>query len=114
MDELLPILWTYRTTCKVTTRETSFMLVYRVEAVVPVEITHTTPRVEAFDQESNEEGMRLALDLINEVRDDANARIVKHQKRASFYYNLRVKERFFREGDLVLRKIEASDVGQKG
>ena len=81
---------------------------------MPVEIIHTIPRMEAFDQESNEEGMRLALDLIDEIRDEAKATIVKHQKRDSFYYNLRVKERFFRQGDLVLRKIEASDVGQKG
>ncbi|KAK1372947.1 hypothetical protein POM88_029140 [Heracleum sosnowskyi] len=43
-----------------------------------------------------EEGLRLALDLIDEVRDEANAKIVQHQKRASFYYTLRVKERFFR------------------
>ena len=56
----------------------------------------------------------MALDLIDEVRDRANAKIIEYQKKASFYYNLRVKERFFREGDLVLRKIEASGVGQKG
>lgn len=70
--------------------------------------------MKSFEHEANEEGMRLALDLIDEVRDEANARISEHKKRASFYYNLRVKERFFREGDLVLRKIEASGVGQKG
>ncbi|KAK1366125.1 hypothetical protein POM88_041686 [Heracleum sosnowskyi] len=113
VDELLPILWAYRTTCKVTTRATPFMLAYGAEAVVPVEITHTSPRVEAYEPEENEEGMRLALDLIDEVRDEANAKVVEHQKRASLYYNLRVKERFFRQGDLVLRKIDASGVGQK-
>ena len=69
--------------------------------------------LEAQIKETNEEGLRLALDLIDEVRDEANAKIVEHQKKASFYYNLRVKERFFRQGDLVLRKIEASGVGQK-
>lgn len=114
MNELLPILWAYRTTCKVTTGATPFLLAYGAEAVVPLEITHVSPRVEAFEAEKNEEGMRLALDLIDEVRDEANARNVEHQKRASFYYNLRVKERFFRQGDLVLRKIEASGEGQKG
>ena len=90
------------------------MLAYGAEAVVPVEIMQASPRIKAFDQETNEEGMRLALDLIDEVRDEANARNMEHQKKASFYYNLRVKERFFRQGDLVLRKIEASGVGQKG
>jgi Integrase core domain/Integrase zinc binding domain len=114
VDELLPVLWAYRTTCKTTTGETPFMLAYGAEAVVPVEIMHASPRTKAFEPETNEEGMRLALDLIDEVRDEANAKNVEHQKKASFYYNLRVKERFFRQGDLVLRKIEASGVGQTG
>ena len=113
-DELLPILWAYRTTSKVTTGATPFALAYGAEAVVPVEVTHVSPRVKAYDPETNEEGMKLALDLIDEVRDRANAQMVENQKRASFYYNLRVKERFFREGDLVLRKAEASGVGPKG
>ncbi|XP_074331508.1 uncharacterized protein LOC141668481 [Apium graveolens] len=74
VDELLPILWAYRTTCKVTTEATPFMLAYGAEAVVPLEITHGSPRIEAYDPETNEEGMRLALNLIDEVRDEANAR----------------------------------------
>ncbi|XP_074346954.1 uncharacterized protein LOC141685769 [Apium graveolens] len=83
VDELLPILWAYRTTYKVTTKATPFMLAYGAEAVVPLEITHGSPMIEAFKSETNEEGMRLALDLIDEV-------------------------------DLVLRKIEASGVGERG
>ena len=111
---ITPILWAYRTTCKVTTGATPFLLAYGAEAVVPLEITHVSSRVEAFKPEANEEGMRLALDFIDEVRDEANAKIVEYQKRTSSYYNLRVKGRAFKEGDLVLRKIEASGVGQKG
>ena len=90
------------------------MLAYGTEAVVPVEISHGSPRVTAYEPEQNEEGQRLALDLIDEVRDQENAKIIEYQKKASFYYNLRVKERYYRERDLVLRKIEASGVGQKG
>nr|XP_017245356.1 PREDICTED: uncharacterized protein LOC108217014 [Daucus carota subsp. sativus] len=98
----------------VSTGATPFQLAYRAEAVVPLEITHTSPRVQQYELEANEEGMRLALDMIDEVRDEANARIVESQKRASYYYNLRVKERFFRKRDLVLRKAESSGVGPKG
>ncbi|KAL8115462.1 hypothetical protein AgCh_022089 [Apium graveolens] len=93
VDEILPILWAYRTTCRVTTGATPFMLAYGAEAVVPVEISHSSPRIQAFNAEENEEGQRLALDLIDEVRDKAHAKIVEYQKKASFYYNLRVKER---------------------
>ncbi|XP_074360731.1 uncharacterized protein LOC141700974 [Apium graveolens] len=92
VDELLPILWAYHTTCKVTTEATPFMLAYGAVAVVPLEITHGSPRIEAYEPETNEKGMRLALDLIDEVRDEANARNAEHQRRASLYYNRRVKE----------------------
>ncbi|XP_074362433.1 uncharacterized protein LOC141702705 [Apium graveolens] len=78
-DELMPILWAYCTTCKVTTKATPFMLDCGAEAVVPLEITHESPRIEAYQPETNEEGMRLALDLINEVRDEANSRNTEHQ-----------------------------------
>ncbi|XP_074347079.1 uncharacterized protein LOC141685901 [Apium graveolens] len=114
VDEPLLILWAYQTTCKVTTEATPFMLDYGAEAVVPLEITHGSPKIEAYEPETNEEGMRLALDLIDEVRDEANAHNVEHQRRASLYYNRRIKERFFQQGDLVLRKIVASGVGKRG
>ncbi|XP_074363871.1 uncharacterized protein LOC141704537 [Apium graveolens] len=114
VEEILPILWAYRTTCRVTTGETPFMLAYGAEAVVPVEISHSSPRIQAYNAEENEEGQRLALNLIDEVRDAAYAKIIENHKNASFYYNLRVKEMFFKQGDLVLRKVEASGGGQKG
>ncbi|XP_074356882.1 uncharacterized protein LOC141696664 [Apium graveolens] len=43
-------------------------------AVVPLEITHGSIRIKAYERETSEEGMRLALDLIDKVRDEANAR----------------------------------------
>lgn len=52
--------------------------------------------------------------MIDEVRDENHEKIVKYQKKAYFYYNLRVKKRFNREVNLVLRKIEASEVRKKG
>ena len=112
VDEILPILWAYRTTCRVTTGATPFMLAYGAEAVVPVEISHSSPRIQAFNGEENEEGQRLALDLIDEVRDEANARNAEHQRRASLYYNRRVKERFFQQGDLVFK--EDRGIGSRG
>ena len=114
VDELLPVLWAYRTTSKVTTEATPFLLAYGAEAVVPLEITHVSPRVDAFEPESNEEGMRLALDLIDEVRDKAHAKVMEYKRRTSLYHNAKVKGRMFKEGDLVLRKIEASGVGETG
>ncbi|XP_074383180.1 uncharacterized protein LOC141724804 [Apium graveolens] len=59
----------------------------RAEVVVPLKTIHGSPRVEGYEAETNKEGRRLALDLIDEVRNKANTRNAEHQGRASFYYN---------------------------
>ena len=64
--------------------------------------------------EINEEGMRLALDLIDKVSDEAHTCNTEHPRRASLYYKSRVKERIFHQENLVLRKIEVLGVGEKG
>ncbi|XP_074327659.1 uncharacterized protein LOC141665573 [Apium graveolens] len=66
--EVLPILWAYRTTCRVSTGATPFMLAYGAEAVIPVEISHSSPKIQAYNAEENEEGQRLALYLIYEYK----------------------------------------------
>ncbi|XP_074336298.1 uncharacterized protein LOC141673446 [Apium graveolens] len=38
VDEIVPIIWAYKTTCRVTTGATPFMLAYGEEVVVPVEV----------------------------------------------------------------------------
>lgn len=80
VDELLHILWVYHTTCKVTTRDTHFLLTYGAIAIVSLEITHLSPRIKTFEPETNEEDMRLALDLIDEVRDEENTKNVEYHK----------------------------------
>lgn len=47
----------------------------------------------------------MALDLIDEICDEAHAKVVEYQKKASFYYNLGVKEIFYREEDLVHKMV---------
>ncbi|XP_074336823.1 uncharacterized protein LOC141673996 [Apium graveolens] len=78
VDEILPIIYAYRTTYRVNTGTTPFRLAYGVEVVVPVEISHLSPRIQAYNAEENEEGKRLAMDLIDEVRDGAHAKIMEY------------------------------------
>ncbi|XP_074346832.1 uncharacterized protein LOC141685637 [Apium graveolens] len=92
VNELLHILWAYCATYKVTTEATISMLAYGAEITVPMEITLGSPWVEAYEPETNEEVMRLALNLINEVRDEVNTRNAEHRRRTSLYYNRRVKK----------------------
>ena len=49
--------------------------------------------------------MSYELDLLEEKRGLAALRIASYERRSERYFNSKVKERRFREGDLVLRKV---------
>lgn len=106
--EALPgVLWSIRTTEKESTKQTPFHLVYGTEAVLPVEIGSESLRVANFEPISNEENMRLSLDLLSEARDEAGLRLAAYQSTVSRYYNRNVTTRSLKAGDLVLRKAAA-------
>ncbi|XP_050241069.1 uncharacterized protein LOC126689965 [Quercus robur] len=67
LDELPSVLWAYRTTARTPTGETPFRLAYRSEAVIPAEVRLTSFRMESYNENKNEEAMRLQLDLVDEV-----------------------------------------------
>ena len=98
-------MWAYRTTTRTPTGETPFRLTYGTEAVIPVEIGLITWRTNNYDEESNGVQLRSNLDLVDEVRDQAEARTRVYQQRMACYYDRRVKHREFKVGDLVLRKV---------
>uniref|UniRef100_A0A2N9HA60 RNA-directed DNA polymerase n=1 Tax=Fagus sylvatica TaxID=28930 RepID=A0A2N9HA60_FAGSY len=104
-QELPNILWAYRTTARTPTGETPFRLTYGTEAVIPVEVGLTTWRTNNYDEESNDAQLRSNLDLVDEIRDQAEARTRVYQQRMARYYDRRVKHREFKVGDLVLRKV---------
>uniref|UniRef100_A0A2N9I4E8 RNA-directed DNA polymerase n=1 Tax=Fagus sylvatica TaxID=28930 RepID=A0A2N9I4E8_FAGSY len=58
-----------------------------------------------YDGQENEEQLRLNLDLIDEVRETAEARMKRYQEKMARHYNSRVKPRQLSIGDLVLRKV---------
>ena len=53
------------------TGETPFKLAYESEAVIPTEVHMASHRVKGYEVEENEIQLRLNLDLIDEVRTDA-------------------------------------------
>ena len=68
----------YRTTVRTPTGETPFRLAYGSEAVIPAEVGLTSFRVENYDENKNEEAMRLQLDLVDEVQMTAEQRMVRY------------------------------------
>ena len=100
-DELPSVLWAYRTTARTPTRETPFRLAYGTDAVIPVEIGLTSYRVDSYSEETNEEKLRLQLDLMDEVRTSAEQRLARYQNLMAKHYNSNVRHRDFQVGDLV-------------
>nr|XP_027063007.1 uncharacterized protein LOC113689437 [Coffea arabica] len=77
LEELLNVLWAYRTTPRTATQETLFSLTYGVEAVVPAEIGLPSPRTQNFVASSNEEKLRYSLDMLEAKREEAAIRMAK-------------------------------------
>nr|XP_009775740.1 PREDICTED: uncharacterized protein LOC104225598 [Nicotiana sylvestris] len=97
--EVLPgVLWAYRTTSKSSTGETLFSLVYAAETLILVEIGEPSTRYTQATDESNEEEMRINLDLLKERREAAQKQIIER------YYNRKAHLRYFKIGDFVLKK----------
>ena len=87
------VLWAYRTTARTLTGETPFRLTYGTEAVTLIELGVTSIRREMFQEENNDNQLRVNLDCIDEVREKASDKMTKYQQKMVEYYNKRVKFR---------------------
>ena len=58
-----------------------------------------------FQEEGNDDQLKLNLDCLDEVREKASHRMMKYQQKMAKYYNRRVKLRQLDIKDLVLRKV---------
>ena len=71
MEELLHVLWTYRTTLRRSTGETPFSMIYGAEAVIPMGTGFPTLRTSSFTPSGNDELLEKSLDLIEDQRENA-------------------------------------------
>ena len=62
-------------------------------------------RVTTYQDKDNEEQLRLNLDLINEVRTDAEHRTARYKNLMARQYDAMVRPRRFNIGDLVLKRV---------
>ena len=84
-------MWAYRTTVRTPTGETPFKMTFGTKAVIPVEIGVSSIRKVWYNEQSNDKGLKLALDCLPKVRDAAVQRMAIYQERMTRYYNQRVK-----------------------
>jgi hypothetical protein len=68
IDELPCALWANRTSSSKAMGETPFFLVYGAEVVIPPEVTMVSPRVQPYDEATQDQLWCDDVDLVNETR----------------------------------------------
>ena len=87
------------------TGETPFKLAYGSEAVILAEVHMANHRVVKYRDKDNDEQLHLNLDLIDEVRMNAEQRTTRYKNLMARQYDAMVKPRRFNIGDLVLKRV---------
>ncbi|KAK4397137.1 hypothetical protein Sango_1550300 [Sesamum angolense] len=98
-------LWAYRITVRTPTQATPYALVYRVEAVLPLEQQIPSLRIaiqEGLTEEENAQMRLKELEALDEKRLEAQQRLQCYQVRLSRAFNKKVRLHSFQVGDLVL------------
>ncbi|XP_064992502.1 uncharacterized protein LOC135629235 [Musa acuminata AAA Group] len=89
--------------------EVTNSLTFGTEAVLPPEVAIATLRIGGYDEEVSNEGLRAALDLLEEQRADAHLKALSYKRAIARVYNRKVRPQPIKLSDLVLRKTEVSD-----
>ncbi|PKA52965.1 hypothetical protein AXF42_Ash001946 [Apostasia shenzhenica] len=122
-EELPGALWAYNTAPSEVTQESPFSLSFGMDAIIPVELEHLSPKIEAaanFKPEAlqtwmneNDDSRRIDLDLLEQKRKLAALNRLEHKHRMERYFNRRVNPRTFIQGDLVLKRrlLAGSNLG---
>ena len=61
------------------TRETPFRLTYGTEVVIPIVVGITSIKREMFDEENDDNQLRVNLDCLDEVREKASNKMMRYQ-----------------------------------
>jgi hypothetical protein len=114
VDELPSVLWAIRSTEKTSHGKTPFSLTFGSKAVIPAEEGITSPRKDQFSSGNNDKEVLMNLNILEERREEARFRKARYKLQLEKYYNARVKHKWYKPRDLVLRRNEASRQGLSG
>ena len=78
------------------------------EAVLPIELELPNIWTRDLDHTANQIGLQENLDTMEETFDLVRRRVAAYQLRAARYYNKKVLHKVFSPGDLVYRKLQAT------
>jgi hypothetical protein len=97
------VVWSLRTTPSRATGFTPFFLVYGAKAILPTDLEYGSPRVRAYDDQSNRANREDSLDQLEEARDMALLHSAQYQQSLRHYHARGVRSQDLQVGDLVLQ-----------
>ena len=71
VEELSSVLWSLRTMPSRATKYTPFFIVYSSEVVLPTDLEYGSPRLKAYNEQTNKETQENMVDQLEEARDMA-------------------------------------------
>ncbi|XP_074353609.1 uncharacterized protein LOC141692614 [Apium graveolens] len=77
--------------------------------MLSIEVGSPSRRAKNIDETANKEGLGTNIELIDEVWDQAVARMEKYKEKIKKHFIKKSRVKNFQVGDLVLRGTEASD-----
>ena len=113
VEELSSVLWSLRTTSSRATKYTPFFMVYGSEAVLPTDLEYGSPRLKAYNEQSNKETRENAVDQLEEARDMTLLNSARYQQKLRRYHDKHVRKRDLNMGDLVLRRQQSNQKRHK-
>jgi transposase InsO family protein len=103
LQELPAVVWSLRTTPSRATGFTPFFLIHGAEAVLPTDLEYGSPRVQSYDEGTNQRAHKDSLDQLDEARTVALMHSARYQQALRRYQAWKVRRRDSSEVDLVLR-----------
>ncbi|RDX87303.1 hypothetical protein CR513_31246, partial [Mucuna pruriens] len=94
------ILWAYHCSPQSSTRETPYQLMYGIDAMILVKIGKPSLRRNSFDPFENPLSLRVVLDLVEEIKEQACMRQAACKQRVARQYNSKVRPHDLDENDL--------------
>lgn len=74
--------------------------------MIPIEINTLTWGCLAFDESTNSKGLDISADLLDEIREMAHIKEFTAKQRITQRFNIKVRQRGFHKGDLVVKKCD--------
>jgi hypothetical protein len=103
LQELPAIVWSLGTTPSRATGLTPFFLVYGMEAILPTDLEHGSPRIRSYNEGTNQRAHEDSLNQLDEARTMALMHSARYQQALRCYQAQKIRRRDFSEVDLVQR-----------